>query len=253
VSILIPVLLYHSVSERPPPNGSWGAVSPSLFASHVDAIVASGREAIGVTTLAAMLRAERLSKRQVAITFDDGYGDTLQAVELLCSRGIGSTVYVTTGQVGAPGWLSEQELANLAQLPGVEVGSHGARHERLDELQHGELVSELRGSKSQLEQLIGKHVDSFAYPHGAYDRRVRAAVIAEGYRSAAAVKNAVSHSGDDPYAIARFTVTDATSSDRIVDVLDGKGVPLAWSRERLRTRAYRSARRHRRRLLGART
>jgi peptidoglycan/xylan/chitin deacetylase (PgdA/CDA1 family) len=166
MSILIPVLLYHSVSDRPPWNGLWGTVSRAEFASHIDAISASGREAIGITTLAT-LPAERLPERPVAITFDDGYVDTYQAVELLRSRGIGSTVYVTTGQIGARGWLSQQQVADLARLPGVEVGAHGVRHQRLDELQHRELVRELRVSKSQLEQLIGERVDSFAYPHGA--------------------------------------------------------------------------------------
>jgi peptidoglycan/xylan/chitin deacetylase (PgdA/CDA1 family) len=253
VSVLIPVLLYHSVSDRPLSNGSWGVVSRAEFAAHVDAIKASGRRALDITTLASMLRGERrLPERPVAITFDDGYGDTYQAVELLLSRGLGSTVYVTTGQIGAPGWLSCAQVAELAELPGVEVGAHGVRHERLDELARRELVSELRVSKSRLEQLIGKRVDSFAYPHGAHDRRVRAAVIAEGYRSAAAVKNAVSHGGDDPFAIARFTVTAAASAERVVEVLEGNGVPSAWTRERLRTRVYRTARRQRRRVLGAR-
>jgi peptidoglycan/xylan/chitin deacetylase (PgdA/CDA1 family) len=253
VRILVPVLLYHSVTDRPLSNGSWGVVSRAEFASHVDAIEASDREALDITTLASMLRGERrLPDRPVAITFDDGYGDTYQAVELLLSRGLGSTVYVTTGQIGAPGWLSHRQVAELARLPGVEVGAHGVRHEHLDELAQPGLVSELSVSKFQLEELIGKRVDSFAYPHGAHDRRVRAAVIAEGYRSAAAVKNAVSHSGDDPFAIARFTVTAAASADRVVEVLEGTGVPQAWTRERLRTRVYRTARRQRRRLLAAR-
>jgi hypothetical protein len=96
-------------------------------------------------------------------------------------------------------------------------------------------------------------IDSFAYPYGAYDARVRGAVIAAGYRSAAAVKNAVSHRDDDPFAIARWTVTSATPAKRLADVLDGRGVPLGWTRERLRTRAYRTARRQRRRLLGIRS
>ncbi len=252
-SMVIPVLLYHSVSDRPPSNGSWGAVSPAEFAAHVDAIDASGRDAIGITTLAAMLRAEHpLPERPVGVTFDDGYADTYQAVEFLHARGIVSTVYVTTGRIGAPDCLSPQQVVGLARLPGVEVGAHGVRHQRLDELQDGELGKELGFSKAHLEQLIGERIDSFAYPHGAYDDRVRAAVITAGYRSAASVKDAVCHRGDDPFAIARWTVTPATPAERIAEVLEGNGVPLAWTRERLRTRAYRTARRNRRRLFGAR-
>jgi peptidoglycan/xylan/chitin deacetylase (PgdA/CDA1 family) len=253
MTIIVPVLLFHSVSDGPSLNGFCGAVSRAQFAAHVDAIQASGREAIGIRALAEMLRGEHpLPERAVAVTFDDGYADTLGAVALLGGRGIPSTVYVTTGRIGARGWLSAGQVAELAGLPGVDVGAHGVRHERLDELRHAELVRELRGSRAHLQDLIGRRVDSFAYPHGAHDRRVRAAVAAEGYRSAAAVKNALCHSGDDPLAIARFTVTGATTPQRLADILDGRGAPLAWRRERLRTRASRTARRQRRRLLSAR-
>ncbi len=249
MTIVVPVLLFHSVSDRPPLNGSWGAVSRVQFASHVDAIQASGRKAIGIAALASMLRGERpLPERPVAVTFDDGHADTYRAATLLGARGIPSTVYVTTGQIGAPGWLSVRQVAELALLPGVEVGAHGVRHERLDELPPRELAHELHRSRAYLQDLIDRRVDSFAYPYGAHDRRVRAAVIAEGYRSAAAVKNALCHSGDDPFAIARFTVTGATPARRLADVLDGKGAPLARRREHLWTRACRTTRHQRRRL-----
>ncbi|HWE10035.1 MAG TPA: polysaccharide deacetylase family protein [Solirubrobacteraceae bacterium] len=253
MSIVIPVLLYHSVSDQPPADGAWGAVSCAAFASHVKAIRASGREALEITTLAAALRGEHpLPERPVAVTFDDGYADTYPAVEWLRDHGIGSTVYVTTGRIGAPGRMSAQQVADLARLPGVEVGAHGVGHKRLDELPQDELLRELADSRAHLEQLTGEGIDSFAYPHGAHNRCVRAAVITQGFRSAAAVKNALCHSDDDPFALARVTVTATTSAGRIAQVLDGVGVPLGRSRERLRTRAYRTARRHRRRLLQAR-
>ena len=54
-------------------------------------------------------------------------------------------------------------------------------------------------------------VHSFSYPHGCYDHRVRSAVVEAGFRSAVAVKNALSHDHDDPFAIARWTVTAGTS------------------------------------------
>jgi hypothetical protein len=110
---------------------------------------------------------------------------------------------------------------------------------------------EVMGSMRWLERGTNRPVYSFAYPHGAYDHQVRAAVICAGYRSAAAVKNAFSHRGDDPFAIARFTVTANTTDQQLAEVLQGKGIPLAWRRERVRTRAHRIARRYRRRLNGA--
>jgi peptidoglycan/xylan/chitin deacetylase (PgdA/CDA1 family) len=252
MTTVIPVLLYHSVSDRLAQGDAWGVVSRAEFAAHVKAIEASGRVSIGITELAAALRAERpLPDRPVAVTFDDGFADTYAAVELLRDHGLASTVYVTSGEVGARDRLSPPQLAALARIRGVEVGAHAVRHRRLDELNDAEVADELRVSKEQLEDLTQRSIRSFAYPHGSYDRRVREAAIDAGYRSAAAVKNAISHPGDDPMAIARWTVTGGTPAARIAQVLEGAGVPLASGRERLRTRAYRTVRRRRRRLLGS--
>jgi peptidoglycan/xylan/chitin deacetylase (PgdA/CDA1 family) len=246
---VIPVLLYHSVSDRPARSDRHWTVSRSEFAGHIDAIMDSGREGMRITELAAALRTERpLPERPVAVTFDDGYADTYEAVESLLARGLPSTVYITTGEVGAANRLTRSDLTELARLPSVEVGAHAVQHRRLDELRDAELAHEILTSKLQLEELAQKSVHSFAYPHGAYDRRVREAVVAAGYRSAAGVKNAVSHTSDDPFAIARWTVTVGTTAPRIIEVLEGVGVPRAWAHERVRTRAYRSVRRRRRRV-----
>lgn len=252
MSIVAPVLLYHSVSDTPPRNGSAEAVSPSRFAAHVDAIVASGRQAITITTLAEALRDEgALPERPLAVTFDDGYDDTYAAVNKLCSHGVASTIYVTAGRIDAARRLTAEHLRSLAQMPGVELASHGVRHPRLDELNDREVLQEVGCSKRRLEDLLEREVSSFAYPHGAFNRRVQNAVLACGYRSAAAVKNALSHDADDPFAIARWTVTGAASRERVTEVLEGRGVPLAWRGERLRTRTYRAVRRQRRRVLAS--
>jgi peptidoglycan/xylan/chitin deacetylase (PgdA/CDA1 family) len=248
--VLIPVLLYHSIGE----SRSWGAVPKRQYLGHVDAIAASGRTAISMSTLADGLRADCvLPLRPVCVTFDDGYDDTCAAVEILHRRGLVATVYQVSGELGANGRLSGAQLNELSAMPGVEIGAHAVRHRRLDELDDHELTEELVLSKHRLQEILGRPVSSFAYPHGAYDRRVRAGVIAAGYRSAAAVKNAISHSADDPFAIARWTVTATTSRERITEVLEGGGVPLAWARERLRTRAARTVRRQRHRMTRART
>ena len=188
-----------------------------------------------------------MSARAIALTFDDGYEDNLDAVEALLDRGLPSTVYVTSGEVGGRDRLTPSQLAQLASIPGVEIGAHAVRHRRLDELGDRELSDEVRVSKIQLEELTGRPIRSFSYPHGAYDRRVRQAVIAAGYSSAVAVKNALSHDRDDPFAIARWTVTSRTSRSQMGTVIEGEGLPRAWSGERLRTRAFRVARRSRRR------
>ena len=188
-----------------------------------------------------------LPARPVAVTIDDAYEDTPHAVAESLANDLSVTVYVTTGTLDRPGMLSTSQLRALAAMgPKVELGAHSESHPHLDALRPADVRQELLSSKRSLEQVLNRTVDTFAYPHGSYDESVRAAVIDAGYRSAAAVKNAISHPGDDPWAIARYTVTSDTTPEHLADVLEGRGAPLAWRRERLRTRVARTARRLRR-------
>jgi peptidoglycan/xylan/chitin deacetylase (PgdA/CDA1 family) len=251
VVLKLPVLLYHAVRAVPPRGLERWTTAPEEFRQHLDVISASGRVPLTISELAACLRGERrLESDAVAVTFDDGYADTHEAVRELRRRGICSTVYVTSGSIGDPGMLSAAELRELVGLDGVEIGAHSVSHLHLDELARTALGAEVGGSKRTLEAMAGRPVRSFAYPHGAHDRWTREAVIGAGFTSACAVKNAISHLDDDPFAIARWTVTADTTAERIGEVLRGERVPLARAGERVRTRAYRALRRTRRRLRG---
>jgi peptidoglycan/xylan/chitin deacetylase (PgdA/CDA1 family) len=246
----IPILLYHSVPRDARNVTDPLAVVYEQFAAHVDAIVESGRVPLTIGEIAAGMRGERpLPENAMAITFDDGYENTQDAIELLCERDLCASVYVTTGQIGTEHMIGLDQLQRLADWPAaVELGAHSVTHPRLDELSRSAVEWELCASKQRLEQLLERPVTSFAYPHGAHDRHVRRAVMEAGFQSAAAVKNAISHREDDPWAIARWTVDSSADAERIAQVLNGKGAPRAWRRERLRTRGYRTLRRLRRRV-----
>jgi peptidoglycan/xylan/chitin deacetylase (PgdA/CDA1 family) len=245
---IVPVLLYHSISDARSQDERF-TVSRAQFEDHADAIEASGRVTVSITDLARGLRGESsLPARVAAITFDDGFADNYDAVLSLLDRQLRSTLYVITGAIGSPHRLTPSQVAELARMPGVEMGAHTVRHPYLDELDQDEIGDEVGSSKRELEDLVQRPVGSFAYPHGAYDQRVRQAVIDAGYHSAVGVKNAISHLEDDPYAIARWTVTADTPASRIGEILEGRDVTRAWSRQRVRTRAYRGVRRTRRRV-----
>jgi peptidoglycan/xylan/chitin deacetylase (PgdA/CDA1 family) len=244
---VVPVLLYHAVTEHPPAALERFTVHPARFAEHVGCLRDSGCAGLTVPEFAACLKGQsRLPARPVLVTFDDGFADFLDAAERLAAAGFPSTLYVTTGQVGAAGMLTRGQLRSLGET--VEVGAHSRRHPRLDELPVDRLRDEVHGSKADLEELLQRPVRSFAYPHGDHDRLVRQTVVDAGFGSAAAVKNAFSHDRDDPFAIARITVTATTTSERIGRLLEGRDAPRAWAGERPRTQAYRVYRRVRRRL-----
>jgi peptidoglycan/xylan/chitin deacetylase (PgdA/CDA1 family) len=242
---VVPVLLYHAITARPPPGLQGFTVHPRRFVEHLGVVRDAGRVGLTVSQLAACLKGiSQLPGLPVLVTFDDGYADFLNAAEDLLTSRLPSTLYMTTGEIGSTGMLTSRQLQSLDH--GVEVGAHSRTHPRLDELSPARLRSEVFGSKADLEDVLRRPVRSFAYPHGDHDHTVRQAVI----DSAAAVKNAFSHDRDDPFAIARITVTAQMTAGRIRELLEGRDAPVAWSRERRRTRAYRAYRRMRRRLQG---
>jgi peptidoglycan/xylan/chitin deacetylase (PgdA/CDA1 family) len=243
----IPVLLYHSVADGEAASGDRFAVSPRRFSEHVAAITASGRVPLTISELASALRGEReLPERAVAVTFDDGYADTSDAVALLAAHGLTSTLYVTSSRIGARDGIEVAALEAILAA-GAEIGAHTVTHPHLDELRIDVAAREIADSRAAVGQALARPVASFAYPHGAHDARVRTAVIDAGFSSAAAVKNALSHSSDDPFAIARVTIVADTATAAVSELLAGRGVPLAWRGERARTRIYRGVRKARRR------
>ncbi|WP_406369927.1 polysaccharide deacetylase family protein [Streptomyces sp. NBC_00647] len=257
---VVPVFLYHAVSDDSP---SWLAqftVSPRTFMEHLDMIADSGLRVIPLRRLvAALLGGPPVPPRCAVLTFDDGYADFASTVApLLAARGLGSTLYVTTGALSAAGrpsgggpfpsvatlsWAQVREL----DAAGVEIGGHTVNHPQLDTLPRTSVREEVAGCKQRIEDELGHRVDSFAYPHGYSSRGVRALVREAGWTSAAAIRaaSAFSSERDDPLWFARLMVRADTGRDRFALWTRGEGAPVAPFPEGLRTRGWRAYRRAR--------
>jgi len=81
------------------------------------------------------------------------------------------------------GLMNKQQLKLIASSPLVEIGSHAHSHHYLTLLNDAELKFELSNSKSVLEKIIGKKVESIAFPNGRYSKRVLEFCRNEGYKN----------------------------------------------------------------------
>jgi peptidoglycan/xylan/chitin deacetylase (PgdA/CDA1 family) len=252
--IVVPILLYHSISSDPAPWIRPFAITPETFCSHLDLVVDRGGTALTVSAFAAALTpgARALPERPILITFDDGFADFHEhALPALADRGLGATLYVTTGFVGRrpeSGQASGERMLDWAQLAevrdaGIEIGGHSHSHPQLDALPGTQAAGEISRCKEILEGQVGVPVTSFAYPHGYSSPNVRRLVAESGYRSACGVKNALSSLADDPFSLARLMVEDTTPVAQVAAWLAGEDAPVAPVRERLRTRGWRIYRR----------
>jgi peptidoglycan/xylan/chitin deacetylase (PgdA/CDA1 family) len=87
-------------------------ISPRAFESHVR-YLASNYAVLPLPAVVEHLRAKRpLPRNAVAITFDDGYADNLEAARTLARHGLTATFYLTAGCLadGEPFWPAEVRM-----------------------------------------------------------------------------------------------------------------------------------------------
>jgi peptidoglycan/xylan/chitin deacetylase (PgdA/CDA1 family) len=236
----IPILCYHAVSDDPTgPLAPW-SMTPQRFDEHLDALDAAGYRPVALD--------QREEPGAVVLTVDDGYDD--HAWTRLAERGWPATLYVTTGFTGSTfhgrPMLDRGRIRELADA-GITIGAHGHTHVALDAVAPEVARDEVHRSRDLLEAWTGRPVASFAYPHGFHDRRVRELVVDAGFRSACAVKQALSSTDDDPFALARIMPTGDVTAEALIERL--RTAPVAsGGREQLRTTAFRLVRRARHRV-----
>jgi peptidoglycan/xylan/chitin deacetylase (PgdA/CDA1 family) len=115
------VLLYHRVAdEASDPYGL--CVAPAQFEEHVRVIRDVGRPT-SLDAFAAGLEAGSLPDRAIAITFDDGYLDNLEAAApTLAKYDVPGLVFVTTGAGGRAREFWWDELERVLLQPGEHAG-----------------------------------------------------------------------------------------------------------------------------------
>lgn len=124
----------------------------------------------------------KIESKSVAVTFDDGYKDNFEnAAPILLKYGIPATFFVTSGYINSQrvfSWDREQDskfplmswddVRSLSRM-GFDIGSHTINHVNLGKVSSQEAREELYGSKAQIEDEVGKLVNTFAYPFGRKD------------------------------------------------------------------------------------
>jgi len=178
------LVTFHAVGNRVDGDvNRMGVLAPTEFLRHVDALV----EAAHRTGLA-FRRLEDWPEPGIVVTFDDGYADLVDTVApALVDRGIPFHCFVTGDRLdaGDPRYLDRGALAALAAVPLAGIGAHGWRHAPLDAMPPDERDRELRASRSSLEDLLQRPVDTMSYPFGRVNHEVRDAAGRAGFVRAA--------------------------------------------------------------------
>jgi peptidoglycan/xylan/chitin deacetylase (PgdA/CDA1 family) len=157
--------------------------------------------------------------RYVVVTFDDAFESVIHnAVPELVSRSIPATIFVVTGSLGRlPSWgeyghsaATEKVMtaSQLLSLPSdlISIGSHTKTHPVLTRLGAEEAWREIVESRAALEELMGKKVTLFSFPHGVFNETIVRLCQDAGYERVFTILPTLGLSRSDEYATGRVSV-----------------------------------------------
>jgi len=198
-----------------------------------------------------------------AITFDDGYeGVYRYAFPCLMEHGFVAAVYLSTGFIRESGNLSDRaarsgliegramlswrQVGEMARH-GMCFGSHMSEHGDLSRLGRREAMEQLRRSREEVSDHLGKPCEQFAYPFGRYTAQAIDWVRVAGFRTAATTVHRALSPVDDPLRLPRAGIDERYSLCDFKRIIRGDwdfiGLLQTLRRPALRMRAAHHSRR----------
>ena len=214
-----PILLYHRVG---PPDGSAidrYTVSPLRFALQMAQLAGEGWHGVALEDFLDG-KAPRPAGKQFVLTFDDGFASNREhAWPVLAQHRFRATTFLVAGEIGGVNSWDGASVPRFPLLGAADLReadprmmtfqSHGATHRSLPGTAADELEREIRESRILLAAAIGRPVNLFAYPFGAWDRRVRDAVAGAGYRAACSCESGRNGPRNDLFLLRRVEILEA--------------------------------------------
>jgi peptidoglycan/xylan/chitin deacetylase (PgdA/CDA1 family) len=203
------ILTYHSIDD----SGSPISLPPDTFERHARWLC---ERHVTVLDLDALSMHPGDGGDAVAVTFDDGYLNSKQAVARLLAAGLPVTLFAVSRRVGMTNaWggrdqtgiptlplLSWDDLEQLASARAT-IAAHTRHHPRLTTLTTDALDEELLGSRQDLQARLGTAPTHFAYPFGDVDDRV-ASRAGQYFTQALTTEHRRLSSSDDPLRLPRL-------------------------------------------------
>ena len=199
----VPILAYHRIGEH---NNSY-TIKPEVFDAQMKYLYDSGYKTISLAKMQELFNSGKpLDHKYIVVTFDDGYADNLHnAVPILKKYGYTATVFVVSGMVQLPQYLTTKEVGQIS-AEGIEIGTHTDKHLALAEQTDKAINEEMYISKMYLKMLTKKNVEYLAYPFGSVNEATVAQIKKSGIKGAVTGVDGVNTKDTDPYYWKRVNV-----------------------------------------------
>ncbi|MCR4326212.1 MAG: polysaccharide deacetylase family protein [Candidatus Roizmanbacteria bacterium] len=220
----IPIIMYHYVEPQKNDGDTIRrslTIPPELFEKQLQTLSENNIPTYFVRDIPAILSGdEEYATPSVVLTFDDGYQDFYTVVfPLLKKYHVKATVYIINRFLGWKDFLTTKQLRELGESSLVEIGAHTLNHAYLKGLDTKTAAYQIMQSKRELEELLGKPVETFAYPYGEFDPETMRIVKEASYSAAVSVVPGMEQSIANQYYLYRIRAGNLSSGDAMLHVL----------------------------------
>ncbi len=221
---------------------------PDKFRRQIEWLLEEGYSFFTFSDIIQQSLAGKTQPKTVCITFDDGYLDNYEyAFPILDELKVPATFFVVSGMIKQDSqntregnllypdrlMMNKKHLTELIAA-GMEVGSHTRTHIHVRQTLRRSPVKaleELVRSRSELEDITGCKVLSFAYPNGqkgVFDVATRQLLVEAGYQYAATTIWGHIGSGCNPLEVPRMEMKADDSLDIFSNKINGQYDFMRW-------------------------
>ena len=158
-------LMYHRFEENKYPSTN---IKIKIFLDHLKEINNLGIEFINVKNFKKVME-NKIDKNYLLLTIDDAYESFfIHAWPLLNEKKIPFIIFVSTREIGKPGYMTWNQIRQIEKSDLVTIGNHSHSHDYLIDWEKNKIKKDIETSIKIFKKELGHSPTIFSYPFGEY-------------------------------------------------------------------------------------
>lgn len=201
----VPVLMYHSVKEKPKNEYE---MNTATFERQIKYLAANGYTSLSIDQYYSMINGEMMvPKKPVLITFDDGASDNYtKAFPILKKYKLKATYFVVANWLDTKGYLTSYQVNKLAKN-NIDIECHGLNHERLSQFSSDEQYKIVYAAREKISKISGKEVNYYAFPYGDLNLDAMMNLYNMDFKMGLSSISGISSNNDNRYCMKRIYIS----------------------------------------------
>ncbi len=198
-------LMYHRFEENKYPSTN---IRMEDFKKHLQIITDHNIKFVSADQFSTSI-IEEANKKKVLLTIDDGFLSFYEnAWPILKERKIPFILFVSTREVGNSGYMTWDQIREIAKEKFVHIGHHSHSHEYLVDEKIENIKKDILTANKIFKKELGSISKFFSYPFGEYSNDFKKLIEEFGFQYAFGQHSGVIDGTKNVYELPRFPINE---------------------------------------------